>query len=397
MRIPLNTSTLAAAEIDAAKAVLDSGRFTMGDKCREFERRFAAYIGVRHALMVNSGSSANLLAAFALANALCPLRDGKQTLSQGDEVIVPALTWSTTVWPFVQAGAVPVFVDCDPETLQMRPEEIEAAIGPRTKAIAVVHVLGGAMDAAATRRIADAHGLWLFEDSCECLGVQWEGRQTGNFGHMASFSFYFAHHITTIEGGMIVTDDDDMADLLRALRAHGWVRQMQDPGKYTSANPEIDPRFFFITTGFNLRPTEINAAIGLVQLDRLETFNQRRREVAEQLTDGLAPLARRGVLSPIYFDQRCKPAPFGYPVLCRSSEARDGLRDALEAAGIETRPVICGNLVRQPALQHIPHRVHGKLAGADAVMDRGIYWGTHPHMTDADVAYILSVVQGHFS
>jgi CDP-6-deoxy-D-xylo-4-hexulose-3-dehydrase len=134
-----------------------------------------------------------------------------------------------------------------------------------------------------------------------------------------------------------------------------------------------------------------------VQLDRLETFNQRRREVAEQLTDGLAPLARRGVLSPIYFDQRCKPAPFGYPVLSRSSEARDGLRDALEAAGIETRPVICGNLVRQPALQHIPHRVHGKLAGADAVMDRGIYWGTHPHMTDADVAYILSVVQGHFS
>ena len=146
MKIPLNTSSLDTAEIAAAKAVLDSGRVTMGEQCLAFERRFAEYIGVRHAIMVNSGSSANLLAAFALANPMCPLADGCRILVPGDEVIVPALTWSTTVWPFVQAGAVPVFVDCDPETFQMRPEDIEAAIGPRTVAIAIVHVLGGAMD-----------------------------------------------------------------------------------------------------------------------------------------------------------------------------------------------------------------------------------------------------------
>lgn len=395
--IPLNASTIEAAEIAAAKAVLDSGRFTMGEQCRRFEQRFAAFLGVPHAIMVNSGSSANLLAAFALANPLCPLAGGRRRLQPGDEVIVPALTWSTTVWPFVQAGAVPVFVDCDPETLQMQPAAIEAAIGPKTVAIAIVHVLGGAMDITATRRIADAHGLWLFEDSCESLGVLWDGRQTGSFGDLASFSFYFAHHITTIEGGMVVTADPDLADLLRALRAHGWARHMHGFSRQAQNNPGIDPRYLFVTSGFNVRPTEINGAIGLVQLDRLAGFNERRRVVADRLTDRLAPLVRRGLLAPMRFDQHCRPAPFGFAVLCHSSGARDGLRDALEAAGVETRPVICGNLVRQPAMQHIAHRVSGTLDGADAVMDRGLYWGTHPAMTDDAIAFIADQVTGYFA
>ena len=392
MKVPLNTNSLAEDEIAAAKAVLDSGYLTMGAKCRAFEDRFAAYIGVKHAIMVNSGSSATLLAAFALANPMCPLSDGLRRMLPGSEVIVPAMTWATTVWPFVQAGAIPVFVDCDPETFQMRPQDIEAAIGPKTVAIAIVHVLGGAMDVVETRRIADKHGLWLFEDSCESLGVLWDGKQTGNFGHMASFSTYFAHHITTIEGGMIVTNDDKMADLLRALRSHGWTRQMRDNAGYIADNPDIDPRFLFVTTGFNVRPTEINGAIGLVQIERLDDFNNRRRAAADRLTDGLGPLIRRGLIAPMVHDQRSKPAPFGYPVLCRSTEDRNKLRDALEAAGIETRPVISGNLVRQPAMRDLEHRVSGSLAGADAIMDRGIYWGTDPLMTDAQVDYVVSVV-----
>jgi len=396
-KVPLNTSTVDAAEIAAAKAVLDSGHFTMGQQCRTFEENFAAFLGVPHAIMVNSGSSANLLAAFALGNPLCPLTGGRRRLQAGDEVIVPALTWSTTVWPFVQAGAVPVFVDCDPEALQMQPTAIEAAIGPRTVAIAIVHVLGGAMDIAATRQIADRHGLWLFEDSCESLGVLWDGQQTGSFGDLASFSFYFAHHITTIEGGMVVTADPDIADLLRALRAHGWARHMHSYQEQARANPQIDPRYLFVTTGFNVRPTEINAAIGLVQLQRLAGFNDRRRTIAARLSDGLASMVRRGLLAPMQFDQRCRPAPFGYPVLCRSTDERDGLRDALEGAGVETRPVICGNLARQPALQQVPHRVSGTLHGADAVMDRGLYWGTHPAMTDGEIGYIIDQVIGFFS
>jgi CDP-4-dehydro-6-deoxyglucose reductase, E1 len=394
-RIPLNTNTMAREEIEAAKAVLDSGVLTMGEHCKAFEAAFAKYIGVKNAIMVNSGSSANLLATFALANPICPL-NGKRRIEPNSEVIVPALTWSTTVWPFVHAGAIPVFVDCDPVTLQMRPEDIEAAITPRTTAIAIVHVLGGAVDVAEVRRIADKHKLWLFEDTCESLGVLWDKRQVGTFGHLASYSFYFAHHITTIEGGMVITDDDELADLMRAMRAHGWVRHMHNGAEYAAKHPEIDSRFLFVTTGFNLRPTEINGAIGVIQLQKLDTFNARRRDIARKLDDGLAKVRNRGFLQPMTFDQRCMPAPFGYPVLCRTTEERNRLRDHLEANGIETRPVICGNLARQPALAHIEHRVSGNLAGADQVMDCGLYWGTHPMMGDDEVAYIVNQVEKNF-
>lgn len=395
IRIPLNSNTMMQEEIDAAKAVLDSGFVTMGDRCREFEAAFAKYLGVRNAVMVNSGSSANLLAAFTMANPLCPL-GGRRRIEPGCEVIVPALTWSTTVWPFVQAGAVPVFVDCDPHTLQMQPDAIEAAITPRTAAIAIVHVLGGAVDVPAVRKIADDNGLWLFEDTCESLGVLWEGKQVGSFGHLGSFSFYFAHHITTIEGGMVVTDDDSLADLMRAIRAHGWIRHMHDAATHAAAYPEIDERFLFITTGFNLRPTEINAAIGLVQLTRLDDFNRCRRDVAKLLDDGLQDLSTSGVLKPMVFDKRCTPAPFGYPVLCRSTEERNALQRHLETNGIETRPVICGNLARQPALKHVEHRLSGNMTGADTVMDCGLYWGTHPMMTSDDVSYIIEQVGRNF-
>lgn len=220
MRIPLNKSTVGEEEKNAAKAVIDSDALTMGAQCRAFEREFANYLGVEHAVMVNSGSSANLIALFALADALVPA-DGAlpRRILPGSEVIVPALTWSTTIWPVLQVGAKPVFVDCDPHSLQMRPDAIEAAITPDTSAIVVVHVLGGAVDVAAVEAIARRRKLWLFEDTCESLGVAWNGRRVGSFGHLASFSFYFSHHITTIEGGMVVTNNAQLADLLRAIRA----------------------------------------------------------------------------------------------------------------------------------------------------------------------------------
>jgi CDP-6-deoxy-D-xylo-4-hexulose-3-dehydrase len=395
-RIPLNTSTLGKEEISAAKAVLDSGNLTMGEQCRAFERAFAQYLDVEHAVMVNSGSSANLLAMFALANPLLKTRGRKRRIESGAEVIVPALTWSTTIWPVVQAGAKPVFVDCDPSTLQMTSQAIEAAITPQTVAIAVVHVLGGSANARAIADLAERHGLWLFEDTCESLGVRWEGRHVGTFGDMGTFSFYFSHHITTIEGGMIVTNDGDVADLLTALRAHGWVRHMRNGQKIADQHPEIDPRFLFVTTGFNVRPTEINAVIGLEQLKRLAGFNEKRRSFAKRLDQGLAALAQAGVIDLIRHDPRSMPAPFGYTVLCKTSEARNGLRAHLEDAGIETRPVICGNMVRQPAIEQVRHRVSGQLVGADRVMDCGIYWGTHPNMTNDEIDYIIQAVIGFY-
>lgn len=395
-RLPLTANLLGEEEISAAKAALDSGFLTMGRLCEQFEREFARYNGAEHAVMVNSGSSANLLALFALANPLLALAGKRRRIGAGDEVIVPALSWSTSIWPVLQVGATPVFVDCDPETLQLTPEAIRAAITPKTAAIVVVHVLGGACNIADIAALAVEHDLWLIEDTCESLGVLWDGRKAGTFGDLGTFSFYFSHHITTIEGGMVVTDNGQLADLLRSMRSHGWVRGMGNAADIERQNPDIDPRFLFVTTGFNLRPTEINAAIGLEQLKRLEGFNARRRKIAERFDRGFAGLHQSGELQLVRSDPRCQPAPFGYPVLCKTPESRRAFRQHLEAAGVETRPIICGNMVRQPAFKHLPHRVSGRLDGADRVMDRGIYWGPHPSTTDADVDTAIGIVNSFF-
>jgi CDP-6-deoxy-D-xylo-4-hexulose-3-dehydrase len=395
-RLPLTTNLLGKEEISAAKAVLDSGSLTMGKLCEQFERAFAGYLGVDHAVMVNSGSSANLLALFALANPLLAPK-GKRRLQPGDEVIVPALSWSTSIWPVLQVGAVPVFVDCDPETLQLDPPAITAAVTPKTAAIVVVHVLGGACNVAEIGALAMEKGLWLIEDTCESLGVEWDGRKVGSFGDVGTFSFYFSHHITTIEGGMVTTNDAKLADLLRSMRSHGWARSMSNAADIAKQHPDIDPRFLFVTSGFNLRPTEINAAIGLEQLKRLDGFNARRREIAARFDCGFARLVQGGDLQLIRSDPRCRPAPFGYPVLCRSPEARAGLRRHLEAAGVETRPIICGNMVRQPAFRYLPHRVSGGLDGADRVMDCGLYWGPHPGIADETVDKAIDIVDTFFA
>ena len=245
----LASTTWGDEELEAIRRVCRSDRYTMGEEVKRFEEAFAEKFGMAHAVMVNSGSSANLIALFALADALVPA-DGAlpRRILPGSEVIVPALTWSTTIWPVLQVGAKPVFVDCDPHSLQMRPDAIEAAITPDTSAIVVVHVLGGAVDVAAVEAIARRRKLWLFEDTCESLGVAWNGKRVGSFGHLASFSFYFSHHITTIEGGMVVTNNAQLADLLRAIRAHGWVRDMHAGKDIAAGYPHIDPRFLFHTS-----------------------------------------------------------------------------------------------------------------------------------------------------
>jgi dTDP-4-amino-4,6-dideoxygalactose transaminase len=395
-RLPLTANLLGEEEISAAKAVLDSGFLTMGKLCAQFEQAFAQYVGVDHAVMVNSGSSANLLALFALANPLLALDGGRRRLKPGDEVIVPALSWSTSIWPVLQVGATPVFVDCDPETLQLAPAAIAAAITPKTVAILIVHVLGGACNVAEISALAKDKGLRLIEDTCESLGVLWDDRKVGGFGDIGTFSFYFSHHITTIEGGMVVTNDARVADVLRSMRSHGWSRAMSNAGDIAAQYPDIDPRFLFVTTGFNLRPTEINAAIGLEQLKRLDGFNARRREIGQRFDRGFARLQQSGDLQLTRFDPRCRPAPFGYPVLCRTPQARASFGRHLEAAGVETRPIICGNMVRQPAFKELPHRVSGRLDGADRVMDCGVYWGPHPGITDETVDKVIDIVTTFF-
>jgi CDP-6-deoxy-D-xylo-4-hexulose-3-dehydrase len=395
-RVPLNASTFGADEVEAAIEVLRSGFVTMGERCLEFEAEFAAHVGSRNAVFVNSGSSANLLAFFALANPELPVSGGRRRMSAGDEVIVPAVTWSTTVWPVLQAGGLPVFVDCDPRTLQMDVTAAKAAISPRTVAICPVHVLGNAVPMDGVLELAAQHGLWVVEDACEALGTLQRNSHAGTLGDIGTYSFYFSHHITTIEGGMLVTDDDQLAELFRVLRAHGWTRQLKNRQAAEDLYPDIDPRFLFVNSGFNVRPTEINAAFGVQQLPKLARFNERRTGIAQAWLADFSALRSGDRLLPMEITPGTDAAWFGFPVRCRDRATRIALRDWLEKKGIETRPVIAGNLARQPAFRHFPHRVAGTLAGADEIMDRGLFWGSHPLLTDGDVGYVSQTVKEFF-
>ncbi len=386
---PLSVPLYGAGEVSGAIDALLTQNVTMGRRVLDFERAFAEMIGSRHAIMVNSGSSANLLAVSVLAQAVL---DGH--LRQGDEIIVPAVTWSTTIAPILQLGCVPVFVDIDEDTLNMRPESIDEAISDRTRAVMPVHLLGNPVDMDPLMERASAKDLWVIEDTCESLGTEIAGRKVGSFGHFGTFSFYFSHHITTIEGGMVVTDDDGLNDLARSLRAHGWSRDMSTRERLEASSPGIDPRFLFVNVGYNLRPMETQAAFGLVQLERLGEFNERRRENARALGQALRPYSDRVRL--INEQEGGRSTWFGFSVIAESAEQRVALRDHLEARNIATRPIVAGNLALQPAFKDQPHRSVGDLSVATRVGERGLFIGNHPNLTERQLEHVVTAFRDFF-
>jgi CDP-6-deoxy-D-xylo-4-hexulose-3-dehydrase len=394
--IPLNAPTFGEDEIQLAIEVLKSGQLTMAHRCLEFEAAFEKALGTPNATFVNSGSSANLLAFFALTNPLCPKIANKKVCRPGGEVIVPAVTWSTTIWPIVQAGLVPVLVDSDPRTLQMDLSALKGAISDKTVAICPVHVLGNAVEMNPVLDLAKQHGLWVVEDTCEALGTEYLGRPVGTLGDIGTYSFFFSHHITTIEGGMVITPHNELAELFRCMRAHGWTRHLKNREKTEALYADIDPRFLFISTGFNLRPTEINAAFGIQQLKKLSGFNSRRQSVAMQWIESFGPLEKSGQLMPMQPNPGVNCTWFGFPVRCATREVRDKFKSFLESRKIETRPIICGNLARQPAFRSIQHRISGSLTGADEVMDKGLFWGSHPIMSEDEIQYVATTVREFF-
>jgi CDP-4-dehydro-6-deoxyglucose reductase, E1 len=385
--VRLHEPTFGAEEINAALDCLLSTRVTMGAKVKEFERRFADHYGWKHGVMSNSGSSANLLAIAALAN-----RETEDRLRPGDEVIVPALCWSTTVWPLIQYGIVPVIVDIDPRTLNIDPDQIQAAIGPRTRGVMIVPVYGNpcAMDAIAD--ICRRRHLILIEDCCEALDAYYDGHPVGKFGRVTTFSFYFSHHMTTLEGGITVTDDGELADLMRILRAHGWIREVEDRERWTARYPDIHPRFLFVNLGYNLRATELQGAMGLVQLGKLAGYVKTRRENAAWLRRELSQYGD-------FFDfqdetPKGRHSWFGFPVKLRANAPfkTDELTAALAAAQVETRPIICGNIARQPALKLYEHRVHGDLKHASDVMEHGFSFGNHQAIDATARFYVVEQI-----
>ena len=385
--MPLSIPSYGWEETWEALDSLLSTRVTMGAKVKQFESLFAEYVGVKHAVMVNSGSSANLLAVSVVTNPTI-----KGALKPGDEVITPAVTWATTIFPIVQCGAMPVLVDVGIDTFDIDPVEIEKAITPRTRAIMLVHLLGNPCDMTAIMTIARKHNLLVIEDCCEAHGAEHRGARVGSIGDIGTFSFFFSHHISTIEGGMIVTNRDDYAELLRQMRAFGWVREASQRDALARQYPDIDPRFLFVNTGYNVRPTEIQGGFGIHQIKRLEGYIRHRTDVANNWNEKLSAYSEYLALAQA--PEASRHAWFLYPVMVKPNApfTRAELGRYLESKGVETRPILAGNIEEQPVMRLIPHRVVGDLPASRAIMRRGLSVGIHQGITherrDAFVHYI---------
>lgn len=372
---PLAKANYGAEETEAVMDCLEHKRTTMGEKVREFEDQFSQmFVGGRECVMVNSGSSADLLSMMAAVNP-----ESMNMLPPGSEVLCPAVTWPTQIWSAITAGLHVTLVDCDPVTLNMDLDDLEEKafrIKAYGKMISVVHLMGNPVDMGRVTSIAKNTVSWIHEDCCEILGAQFDGQDTGTFGGTAAFSFFHSHHISTMEGGMVAVRDSYMADLVRMLRAHGWTREVR--------HMPSNPRFEFLNMGFNVRPTELQAAFGLEQLKRWPAFKAQRQLNADLVREALQPYAH-WLQMPVAHP-KATPSWFGlsFIVLPDAPFTRDELTAYLERNGIETRPIESGNMARHPSVQLYPQIKCGHLPGAEIVHDCGFYIGLHPDTEGID-------------
>lgn len=395
-RFPLIASSIFSEEIIAAVDSILDGQLTMSKHVREFEQAFAEYVGAPFAVMCNSGSSANLLAFAAATNYM-----RAKKLNVGDEVLIPAVCWSTSLWPIVQMGLVPVFVDIDTMTMNVSLDDLEAKITERTRAFLAVHVLGNMCAMDRLTKLCDKHDLLLIEDTCESLGSTYDGRCVGTFGHFGSFSFYFSHHITTGEGGMVVCKTQEDADLLRCLRAHGWTRELSNKEQLHDAYPDIDSRFMFVNLGYNLRPMEISGAVGKCQLERLDAMNVCRKANRESLVRAIKahPKWNEQFRFPVEPSASADTAWFGFVVILRRDlhESLSKYLQFLTQNNIENRPIISGNFVHQPAIRSLGLKIDpAGYPGADELGTCGFFIGVHTypltathvlHLTDTMLSF----------
>jgi CDP-6-deoxy-D-xylo-4-hexulose-3-dehydrase len=382
--LPLADSTWDESEIRAIERVIAKNYFTMGNEVREFEDAFARYFDSKFAVMVNSGSSANLLAIAAL----CFKKE--KPLQKGDEVIVPSLSWPTTYYPISQYGMKLVFVDINLDTLNIDASIIEDAITEKTKAIMVPNILGNPADLVALRKICLKHGLYLIEDNCESMGATVNAKYAGTYGILGTFSCFFSHHISTMEGGVIVTDDEELYHILLALRAHGWTRQLPEKNLLCEKSGDIFyEQFRFLLPGYNLRPLEMSGAIGKEQLRKLPEFVRVRRENAQYFVSLFKDDDRFIIQA-----ENDQSSWFGFSLILRkeSTLSRSELLKKLAKHNIETRPIISGNFLRHDVIRHLAHRVVGEHINADHVHDHGFFIGNHHVDIRKNLDYLKSLL-----
>ena len=368
---PLVKNPYRRKDIDSAIKVLKTGKLTIGSVTDNFQKIFSEKLKTKNSLLVNSGSSANLLALQCLIN---PYR--KKRLKKDDEIILPALCWSTSLWPIIQSGLKPKFVDIDLKTLNFDLEKLEKAITKKTKAILIVHVLGNCVDMDLLMKIKNKYNLILIEDTCESLGTKYKNKYLGTYGDFSSFSFYSSHQISSGEGGMICCKNENDFEIIKSLRAHGWSRGLKNEAKIAKLNKNLDKRFIFYNSGFNLRSTDICASIGLSQFKDLDKFIKIRSENRIKILREFKKNKKiNNYMNILQENKFTKPSWFGIPIVGKKTLNKEAFIKKIEKKGVETRPIISGNFLKQPAIRKYKLNSKNKMVNADYINNKGFFIG----------------------
>ena len=389
MKFPLATATWGQEEQDAMQRVIASGMYTMGENVKAFERDFAKYVGSQHCVMVNSGSSAILL----MVAALFYTKNPKLKLNRGDEVIVPAVSWSTTYYPLYQYGLKIKFVDIDLETLNYDLDQLENAVNKDTRAIMAVNLLGNPNDFTRINNIIAGRDIVLIEDNCESMGAKFQGKQAGTFGVMGGYSTFFSHHISTMEGGLIVTDDEELYQILLSLRAHGWTRNLPKHNLVCSEKSDdpFEESFRFVLPGYNVRPLEIEGALGVEQVKRLPMLIEERRKNGKLLQ---AAMLNHPEL--IIQKEIGESSWFGFSLVIRpgSKLTRQTLVSKLFELGFECRPIVTGNFAKNEVVKYFDSEVHGTLKNAEHIDKNGLFVGNHHYPIPEAFTALCNIQRG---
>jgi CDP-6-deoxy-D-xylo-4-hexulose-3-dehydrase len=371
-------------EVNAIKSVIESNRYTMGPKVAEFEKKFASYFSKKYAVMVNSGSSANLISVASL------FYKKDKPLQRGDEVIVPAIAWATTYHPLQQYGLKMLIVDVDLNTLNIDVSQLEDALTPNTRMIVGVSILGNPAALDVMRNFADKHGLYFLEDNCESADAELKGRKTGTFGDLNTFSFFFSHHISTMEGGMILTDDEELYHLTLSMRAHGWTRDLPKGSSiYETHDNDFFEAYRFILPGYNVRPAEMSGAIGLRQIKKLPAMTETRRENLAIFQDFFANDERF-----IIQTENGKSSAFSFPIILNPEKNLDRERvfSSLRNADIGYRMITGGNILRHDVIRHYDFEEVNRVINADIAHDHGFFVGNHPKNLSPQIETLWQVL-----
>jgi len=363
---PLAQDTWGEEEIKAINRVIESNRFTIGPEVELFEKEFAEYFNSKYAIMVNSGSSANLIAITSL------ILSEKFDLNKGDEIIVPAVSWATTYTVLHQCGLKLKFVDIDLDTLNLNLKELKSAITNKTKAVFAVNLLGNPNDFDILLDICKQYNLILIEDNCESMGAKYNGKYTGTFGICGTFSTFYSHHMATMEGGMILTNDDELNDIMKSIRSHGWTRNLSENNPFNTKKDKFYEMFNFIFPGYNVRPIEMEAAIGREQLKKLTSFLKERKSNGKYFFELFSNINSISLQK-----NQDDSSFFGFPIIFKNKFEREKFIELCDENNIEYRPIVAGNFTKNKVIDYFDYTIHGELTNSDILHNNGLFIGNH--------------------